>query len=82
LHYRNCLRAIETNENIDHAAVRDTDIVVYLIKLTIERHPSVAGRASRPLFILQELRLSTKSMPRPNLIRCPFEFWQTPRLIV
>jgi hypothetical protein len=57
-------------------------IVIDCVKLTIERHLAVTGRATRPLFILQELRLSTKSMPTSNLTRCPFEFWQMPRFIV
>jgi len=79
--YRNRFIAIKANEYVNHATVSNTDIVIYGIQLTIEGHPSVATRTTWPLFILQELRLAAKLMPRPDFFRGPFEFWQASSLI-
>jgi hypothetical protein len=79
--YRNRFITIKTQEDINHAAVSDADIVIYGIQLTIKGHPSVPSRATWPLFILQELWLAAKPMPRPDFFRGPFEFWQVSSLI-
>jgi hypothetical protein len=78
---RNRFITIKTHEDVNHAAVGNTNIVIYGIQLTIKGHPSVPSRATWPLFILQELWLSTKLMPRPDFFRGPFEFWQVSSLI-
>ena len=81
MNYRSRFVTVKTYEDVDHAAVSNADIVIYRIELTIKGHPSVPSRATWPLFILQELWLSAKLMPRPDFFRGPFEFWQVSSLI-
>jgi hypothetical protein len=68
LNDRNRPIAIKAKKHINHAAIRDTDTVIDRIKLSIERHLSVAGWAVRPSSIFKTLRLSAKSMPSSNLV--------------
>ena len=81
MNYRSRFVTVKTYEDVDHAAVSNADIVIYRIELTIKGHPSVPSRATWPLFILQELWLAAKQVPRADFFRGPFEFWQVSRLI-
>ncbi len=82
VHNRNCLIAIKTVKHIDHAAFGNTDVVIDRIKLTVKRHLSVVAWTAWPLFILQLFWLSTKLMSASNFLRCLFELWHIPSLIV
>jgi hypothetical protein len=81
MNYRSRFITIKTHEDVNHAAVCNADIVIYRIELTIKGHPSVPSRTIWPLFILQELWLAAKPMPRADFFRSPFEFWQVSSLI-
>src|SRR6185369_15221696 len=81
MNYRSRFVTVKTYEDVNQAAVCNADIVIYRIELTIKGHPSVPSRATWPLFILQELWLAAKQVPRADFFRGPFEFWQVSRLI-